>query len=164
MLNSEQDRYIEELYIEMFYPLCAYAQSSLRDKYLAEEAVQETFRVACTKVDSLRASPNPEGWLMVTLKFVIQNMKRTRARLNRFILYMISSHEEDTGQISIYNIPEEYYKNLISKEDFDLIKRIAIDGYSTKEIADELGISVDTCRKRLRRAKMKLKESIKNDI
>lgn len=164
MLNREQEKYIEELYLEMFYPLSAYAQSALMDKYLAEEAVQETFRIACVKADSLMTSKNPKGWLMNTLKYVIQNMKRSRARLSRFILCLISSYDKGSDQMSTYNILDIHYNNIISKEDFNLLKRIAIDGYSTKEMADELEISVDACRKRLRRAKLKLREAIKNEI
>lgn len=164
MLNSEQERYIEDMYIEMYYPLSAYAQSALNDKQLAEEAVQETFRIACAKADSLKSSQNPKGWLMNTLKYVIQNMRRSRARLNRFILYLISSYNKDEDQIYADDMLDIHYQNIISKEEYDLLKKAAIDGYSTKELAMELGISVDACRKRIRRAKTKLKEAIKNDI
>ena len=165
MLDSEQNKYIEELYIEMFYPLSAYAQSALRDKNLAEEAVQETFRIACVKVDSLKVSQNPKGWLMITLKYVIQNMKRSRTRRKRFVLYMLSSYGEETDQISTYyNVLDADYNNIISRDDFDLLKKVTIDGYSTKEMSEKLGISVNYCRKKLRLAKTKLKEAIKNDI
>ncbi len=50
-LNNNQRRAIEELYNEMYYSLSAYARSALNDRSLAEEAVQDTFRIACAKAD-----------------------------------------------------------------------------------------------------------------
>ena len=43
----------------------------LRDHCLAEEAVQETFRIACAKADRLAESENRQGWLINTLKNVL---------------------------------------------------------------------------------------------
>ena len=46
-LNQEEEEYIERLYREMHTRLCIYAMSALGSKALAEEAVQDTFRIAC---------------------------------------------------------------------------------------------------------------------
>jgi len=46
-MNAQQHREIEKLYVEMYELLLAYARSSLKNEALAEEAVQETFRIAC---------------------------------------------------------------------------------------------------------------------
>lgn len=40
---------IEKLYLQMYTRLFAYARSSLPNDALAEEAVQETFVIACQK-------------------------------------------------------------------------------------------------------------------
>lgn len=47
--NTENNRIIEELYIDLYPKLLRYATNSLGDLHLAEEAVQETFRIACAK-------------------------------------------------------------------------------------------------------------------
>lgn len=41
--NTENNRIIEELYIDLYPKLLRYATNSLGDPHLAEEAVQETF-------------------------------------------------------------------------------------------------------------------------
>ena len=46
-MNAEQRKKIEQLYMQMYDMLTAYARSSLSEEALAEEAVQETFRIAC---------------------------------------------------------------------------------------------------------------------
>ena len=82
-LNQEEEEYIERLYREMYTRLCIYAMSALGSKALAEEVVQDTFRIACIKPDGLMSSKNPRGWLINTLKNVIRNRRRTEARLRR---------------------------------------------------------------------------------
>ena len=85
-LDDNQHRFIEEMYKEMYYSLSAFALSALNDRSLAEEAVQDTFRIACAKIDKFQFSANPKGWLYITLKYVIGNMIRSRARLNNMII------------------------------------------------------------------------------
>ena len=58
-MNAEQRKEIEQLYMQMYDMLTAYARSSLSEEALAEEAVQETFRIACQKPEDLCDSPNP---------------------------------------------------------------------------------------------------------
>jgi RNA polymerase sigma-70 factor (ECF subfamily) len=84
--EENQDIYIEQLYREMFTQLNIYAQNALQDRSLGEEAVQDTFRIACIKAEELMVSANPKGWLMNTLKNVINNIKRSRARLLRILI------------------------------------------------------------------------------
>ena len=58
-VDRDQERLLEELYREMYSVLLCYANAALKDKALAEEAVQDTFRIACAKADDLSASVNP---------------------------------------------------------------------------------------------------------
>ena len=69
---------IEELYLEMHDKLIIYARCALKNESLAEEAVQEAFHIACQKPEKLCNSPNPQGWLMLTLRNTIQNMRRSQ--------------------------------------------------------------------------------------
>ena len=89
-LNQEEEKYIEQLYREMYTRLCFYAKNALGSRTLAEEAVQDTFRIACIKPDSLMNSKNPHGWLINTLKNVIRNRQRTEARLSNALLAAMS--------------------------------------------------------------------------
>lgn len=82
-MNPEYSARIEQLYLEMYDMLIIYARCSFKEESLAEEAVQETFQIACQKPDKLCESLNPKGWLVNTLKFTIRNMKRSRENANR---------------------------------------------------------------------------------
>jgi RNA polymerase sigma-70 factor (ECF subfamily) len=157
-LTDNQRRVIEKLYQEMFIPLSAYAKSALNDRTLAEEAVQDTFRIACAKADAFLSSPNQKGWLLNTLKNVIHNTVRSRAYLSSLVVASIDLDENiipgDTDTLNVDFI----YSDLADNEDYKLLKKIALDKCSILEAALELGISVEACKKRVQRAKNKLRK------
>lgn len=159
-LSDSQRRGIEELYKEMCYPLSAYAHSALNDRPLAEEAVQDTFRIACTKADDLLSSSNTKGWLLNTLKYVIRNIIRSRARLNNVIISSINFNENIiAGDADAPDI-DFLYSDLVDSEDYKLLKKIVLDKCTMLEAAQKLGISIEACKKRVQRAKKKLKKRI----
>ncbi|MFC4305208.1 RNA polymerase sigma factor [Cohnella boryungensis] len=162
-LDDNQRRAIEELFQDMLYRMSTYAQNTLHDRSLAEEAVQDTFRIACTRADKLLSSPNSKGWLLNTLKYVIKNTIRSRAYLNSIV---ISSVDFDENIISIgADTPDVdfFYSDLANNEDYKLVKKVALDKYSMLEVAQELGISVEACKKRVQRAKKRLKNRFKEN-
>ncbi|MGI5971597.1 MAG: RNA polymerase sigma factor [Oscillospiraceae bacterium] len=120
-LNNVQRSAIEKYYKEMFYQLSAYAQSALNDRALAEEAVQDTFRIACAKADCFLASPNPKGWLLNTLKNVIRNTVRSRSSLSSLLVSIIEFDESIAGDRDTPDIDFTYF-NLADNEDFKLLK------------------------------------------
>lgn len=160
-LDKEQKHYIEQLYFEMYYPLSVYAQSALNDRSLAEEAVQDAFRIACAKADDLISSQNPKGWLMVTLKNVIKNMIRTRARLNHIIVASLDAGGSVPGSETDETNIDFEYADMIAKEDYCLLKKIVFEKYTMLEAASELGISVEACKKRVQRIRKKLQKKLK---
>ena len=50
------------------------------------------------------------------------------------------------------------YRDLLGSEDFKLLKKIILEKYPLSEAAEELNISVEACKKRVQRAKKKLRE------
>ena len=78
-MTEKQYKRIESLYFEMRDKLMFIAIKNEESESLAEEAVQETFRIACQEADKCCDCPNPQGWLVKTLYNVISNAKRKRA-------------------------------------------------------------------------------------
>ena len=162
-LTSEQDARITQLYQEMEKSLYIYALSALSENALAEEALQDTFRIACGKPDDLLTSSNPNGWLMETLKHVIRNMRRSRARLNSLMLSAIPLEavaSEPSRQNMEFNVMCEEY---VGKEDYRLFRMVTLDKYTMLEASQELGISVEACKKRVQRARNKLKNFLEEN-
>lgn len=163
-MNAEQRKEIEQLYMQMYDMLTTYARCSLSEETLAEEAVQETFRIACQKPENLCNSPNPKGWLVNTLKFTIQNMKRSREGARQ----ILSEYLADQSHQILYSDDKVsldiLYENVSDLEAFKLLKEIAIDGKSYLEIAKSRGISVSACKKRVQRAKELLQKKLFTDV
>ncbi len=163
-MDIEQSKFIEHLYLEMHDMLLTYARCSLQEESLAEEAVQETFQIACQKPESLQESPNPKGWLVNTLKNTIRNIKHSRANAQRIlVLYLEARADTETyseDQLSLATL----YGNIVNTEEFKLLKEFAIDGRSHLEMAQARGITIAACKKRVQRAKETLRTKYLNDV
>ena len=122
--------------------------------------VQDTFCIACVKQEQLAASGNPAGWLVQTLKNVLRNMERSHSSLYSFmraaVLYDDTVLQESREDANV----DLLYGDLLPEEDFRLLKRIVLERYSYLEAAEELGISLEACRKRVQRIKQRLREKL----
>ena len=128
-LDKNEDQFISALYEDMFNKLLMYANTALSNRSLAEEAVQETFRIACMKIDDVKASENPRGWLVLTLKNVIRNMQRELASLNKMFVTSVSIYDENfmektAEQIDVNSEVDILYSDLLSAEEYRLLKMI----------------------------------------
>lgn len=162
MPSFHENKIIEQLYREMFSKLYIYAVSLLNDSSLAEEAVQDTFRIACTKANSFLKSPNPQGWLFNTLKNVIKNIKKAQAKLNVLFdaLFAVEMNSSADPELD-FRIT---YSELLGSEDFKLLELIVLNKYTILEASQELGISLEACKKRLHRAKKKLAKILEKEV
>lgn len=161
MGNSIPDEeQITKLYQEMYGRMVAYASSVLGDRSLAEEMVQDTFCIFCMKAEDTLRHENPQGWLMRTLQNVMRNMQRHRATMNRLI--MRSLQVEDLDALLVYDQEDVdlLYGDLAARADFQLLKRVVLDGCTMLEAAQECGISVDACKKRIQRLRTHLKKKL----
>lgn len=159
-LTAEQCKRIEAFYLDMYDLLLIYARNSLDNESLAEEAIQETFRIVCTKPEDLLSSPNPKGWIVNALKYTIQNMKRSRDKANALLTQYLASNSGGGGVSEDRISLEVTYENVAHSEEFQLIKEMAVEGKSHLEMAQSRGISVAACKKRVQRAKEFLRRKI----
>lgn len=160
-MNSQYNADIEKLYLQMYDRLFIYARCTLKNDALAEEAVQETFRIACQKPEDLLGSPKPEGWLINTLKNVMANMIRNRAVANRIFSEYVAAQAKDYAVSEDRMSFEVLYENIADTDEFQLLKEMTVEGKSHLEMAQKRGISVDAIKKRVQRAKEILRNKIK---
>lgn len=153
------EHFFDALYLEMYDMLLIYAERALDNQHaLAEEAVQDTFKICWIKIDEVIASENPKGWLLETLKNVIRNIRRSQARFANLLLVLnkaftsVEQAAEDETELDIT------YGDLKDNPDYQLLKEFVLEHRSIKEMAQERGITVDACKKRIQRAKERLKE------
>lgn len=160
-MNTEQKELIEQLYFEMHEALIIFARCSLEEEALAEEAVQETFQIACQKPDDLFESLNPKGWIVNTLKNTIRNVKRRRESACQLLFRYLEMQSKDAAFSEDAVSLEVMYENVADLEEFKLVKEMAVDGRSYLEMATARGITVSACKKRVQRAKETLQKKLK---
>lgn len=150
---------VEQLYKELYPALHVYALRVLGETALAEEAIQDAFCIACAKREQFLSSTDPRRWIMCTLKYVCQNMLRTQTKLKKLLLSLDEDGCLAAGTPELMSV-DVLFGDLSSSEDFRLIKRIALDRCTMLEVAEELGISLESCKKRVQRARKRLQEKI----
>lgn len=160
--SQEKEQEIERLYRESYTALYRYAMNVLDNPSLAEEAVQDAFRIACTKPKDLLNSENPRGWLMNALKYVLQNVQRSSARLNSMMASLFTTEPVMTApqeSVEFHVMCEQ----VLGAEDYRLLRMVTVYQCSMLEAAKELGIPLETCRKRFYRARKKLKKILESE-
>lgn len=159
-MNEQQREQIAALYVEMYDGMMTFAQLKLKEESQAEEAVQEAFRIACLRAEQMLQSPNPRGWLVNTLKFTIKNITRsresTRLLLSRYLATQSDAVVFSEDKVSL----EVLYENVADLEEFKLIKELAVDGKTQLELAENRGITLAACKKRVQRAKKTLQRKL----
>lgn len=159
---ADEDQ-IATLYHEMYGRMFAYAYALLQDRGLAEEAVQDAFCILCVKADEALDKENPRGWLMRVLQNVIRNRNRQRAAMNRLIMQTIQVENLDEMLVYDEEDVDLLYEDLATHNDFQLLKRIVLEGCTMLEAAEEYGITVEACKKRVQRVKALLRKKLSKD-
>ena len=159
-MNGDYSRKIEKLYLEMYDMLLNYARCTEDGEALAEEAVQETFRLACQKPEQLLQSKNPQGWLVKALKYTLRNMKRSRTHAWAIMSAYLLANQKDVVFLEDRMCMQLMYEDISKTKELALLKELVIDKKSCLEIAKAHGISVSACKKRIQRAKETLKRKL----
>lgn len=160
-MNDAERSFVEQLYMRLAGMMMATALHELGDEQLAEEAVQDTFRILCSKVAEVMKHPNPAGWVVTTLMNTIRKIPQQRGRTESMLVRFRS--EQLTRASSAASAEDELdpdvkYADLADDDDYILLKRFSAAQCTIVEFAKELGISVDACGKRLQRARKKLRK------
>ena len=160
-MTAEQKQFLSERYHKKRKFLLEYAESSLHNYALSEEAVQQTFEIACRKIDDFCNSPNPDGWLIKTLSFVVRNIE-SRQRSEQRVIAITDGYRPDLAAAPEVPMPLRVtYGSLVDTPQFRLLYEAEVLGRTLAEIAEELDISEDACKKRAERARTFLQKKLK---
>lgn len=160
-MEAEFDTIFESLYRDYFPAVEIHAYQFLKNREEAHSAAQRTFQTAWEKWDDFHASPNQIGWLKNTAKNISLNKARALQRQTKMFVALDLLPEEQMPHTTNppAGDPLEAFRGLIPDEEFRLFTRIVLDGYTCEEIANELGIRTDACRKRMQRTREKLRKA-----
>lgn len=160
-MTAEQDRFFTAIYLDRRKPLLEYAESNLHNHALAEEAVQQAFEIACRKIEDFQSSPNPQGWIINAVRFVICNIE-SRQRTERRVIAPVDEYRPDLVAAPTDPLPlRVHFGELVDSPQFRIVYEMEIVGRTLAEIAIDLGISEAACKKRAERARKHLQKKLR---
>lgn len=137
----------------------------LRDRQLAEDAVQEAFAEAFLNLDKLREPAAFPGWFRrIVIKRVDRLTRGKKLPLTSLeAAYDMPSTEADAGgEIDSGDMAATMRGALefLSERDQDMVRQYYFEGRSQNDIADAAGVPVTTIKKRLWAARQRLKREL----
>ena len=156
--NAQKQLY--ETYSSKMYGLC---HRYLKDAMEAEDVLVVAFTRVFDKIDQFKGEGSFEGWI----RRIVVNEALTCLRRQRS-MYLEAELQQADYQLNYRNLED----HLEAEDLMQLINALptgyrivfnmyAIDGYSHKEIADSLGISENTSKSQLSRARTYLQKALK---
>ena len=156
--NAQKALY--DIYSSKMYGLC---HRYLKDAMEAEDVLIVAFTRIFERIDQFKGEGSFEGWI----RRIVVNEALTSLRKRRN-MYLDAVLEEADYQLDYRNLED----HLEAEDLMQLINALptgyrivfnmyAIDGYSHKEIADSLGISENTSKSQLSRARTYLQKALK---
>lgn len=157
--DATAQKELYERYAGKLYALCC---RYIKEKMEAEDVLIIAFTKILERIDQFKGEGSFEGWM----KRVVVNESLTYLRRNKNMYLEIDIEAADREPYF------EMMENHLQAE--DLMKMIeelpagyrtvfnmyAIDGYTHKEIADQLGISENTSKSQLSRARVALQKNL----
>ena len=142
----------EQLYLQQLPGLYRLAMSILHHRDDAQDAVQQSVLEAWKKVDHIRGGKE-KAYLARIVINECHNIQRRRQRVTPVFAFPEQSKDNLTAEVcvlkeSLNAIPEKLRTPLLL---------VYMEGYSEKEAAEALGITLYPVKSRLKRSKQKLK-------
>lgn len=147
---------IFEEYADKLY---AYAYAFVKDKFVAEDIVQDAFIYLWTKKEKIEIKESIYPYLFQSVRNACLNYKVRQKIEAKYIEYAQAEHEafdnDEESLEELHKLAMEFISKLPEKcrEIFILGY---VDGLSYTEIAEKLGLSINTVKTQLSRARSKL--------
>ena len=159
-LPQDAAELISELYLQCHDGLAKYAQRIGYTKEEAEDLVQDTFEVVVRKYETLLASNNRRSWIFGILRRCMGRFNRdTQYTLRLFEKLKLQSSGANEDRLDIVTL----YRGIVSDEELELLILHFVKKCSYESLALKYGISEPTCRKRVQRARERLRQALGED-
>ena len=158
--NRQAQGALYKLYAPKMFGLCL---KYSRNRMEADDNLQEAFLTIFDKINQYRSKGSFEGWI----KRIVINTALQRYRKETFLDVIKDDNiKDEVVEIDDEGLSLDFLLALIQElpDRYRLVFNLyVLDGFSHKEIASMLNISIGTSKSNLSRARMILKEQIEED-
>lgn len=159
-MTREECVFFEAFYRANFKKLVGYAYRFLANWDDAKEITQEAFLTGLIKIDQFYKSENQQGWIRNAIRKKAQNLNRVKANRTA-VTVPLEDTSFDSAAYDHYagvDTPFAHSAELLTEQEFLLIKRVFMEGEPYQNIAKEFDTTEGACRKRVERIVKKLRE------
>lgn len=152
----------ERLYRTFFDKMLAMCRRYTQDEDQQISIINDGFLKVFKKIDQYDHQGSFEGWVR---RLVFTSLSDYFRKENKYLKFMI--FEEHDTNLQPESMNALYYKDVVELIDLlpnktmQVFRRYAIEGYTHKDIGNELGMSEGTSKWHLSEARKKLKELLK---
>lgn len=168
MVDKKQKKNIagfKQLYDDFFQSLCLFANNYLHNENVSKDIVQDAFLYCWTKQIDIGTPVAVKSYLYKYVR-------------NRSLNYLRDEHLVNESEFNLMR-QEDYFRDSIIEEEtyriiYDAIKvlppqgkyviELTLDGFKNHEIADKMGISINTVKTTKRRAFCSLRSELKVNV
>ena len=149
--------------IRLLPKLRSFALRLCRNPDQADDLVQTTCERAIRSLDQFDPATRLDSWMFRIMQNLHFNTVRDSANRARLFDLAMTDYDEsyDGVQAAASSLELQKVQRFIGELDDDnreVLLKIAIEGRSYKDVADELGVPIGTVTSRLARARLKLRE------
>ena len=160
------DQRVNELWENFHAQLLSFISRKVRNKEDAEDLLQDVFLKISKKIDQIENEERLTAWMYQITRNAIIDCYRTcyRVETSPFEASLIDKDENQGAGKDNFNSDIEHYMKscirLLPDSQKDVIRMHEYEGLTHIQIADRLGISPNTSKSRLMRARFKLQDYI----
>ncbi|MBQ8379325.1 MAG: sigma-70 family RNA polymerase sigma factor [Clostridia bacterium] len=156
--NGEKEAF-EDIVALLKHNLFIIAIATVKDEYIANEAIQETFIALYLNIKKIKNAEKIECWAASVL---VNNCKRLIKKYNKNIISFEDIKIETTFSNNEYDKINDYLDFLkiiefLNSEERTLMTMYYMDDYTTKDIAKILKMNENNVRSKIKRAREKIK-------
>ncbi len=159
--NAQAQKSLYDHYAGKLYALCC---RYIKEKMEAEDVLIIAFTKILDRIDQFKGEGSFEGWM----KRIVLNESLTYLRRNKNMYQEMdieaADREPDFEKLESHLQAEDLMKLIEAlPSGYRIVFNLyAIDGYSHKEIGEQLGISENTSKSQLSRARLALQKSLRD--
>lgn len=166
------DRKCQQIIYEKFYgKMLGACMRYSKDREEAKDILQDGFMKVFLNIKQYGGSGSFEGWIR---KIIVNTAIDFIRKSKNMIQFADSDHAAESTE-EITEEENKEYINISTTEIMEAVQQLpasyrtvfnmfVVDGFSHKEIAEQLGISVGTTKSNLSKAKMSLKKALANKV
>lgn len=163
-MNLEDQTFLSDFYEKHYKKLFLHAYAMLHSRSLAEVAVQEACWIACRKIEQLKESEHPVGWMKKAVEYSALHIKREAQRTQQLLIPLENLLPKEEPVFSLGSSVEikDCCLNAVSADELSFFLRIATGETTFLQEAKRQNISLSTCYKRFERLRNKLQKAIQD--